>query len=58
MVNVVIQGLKKPSWVKRSRAMISPLSTNHGSNVIVDIKELKHTRLYEASGSRYRGVKN
>jgi len=41
MVNLVIDGLKKPSGVKRSRAMTWPLSKNHGSNVILDKKKLK-----------------
>jgi len=41
MVNLVIEGLRKPSGVKRSRAMMLPLSTNRGSKVIVDKKELK-----------------
>jgi len=41
MVNLVMEGLKKPSRVKRSRAMMSPLSKNRGSKVMVDKKELK-----------------
>jgi len=41
MVNLVIEGLKKLSMVKGSRAMMSPLSQNRGSKVIVDKKEVK-----------------
>jgi len=41
MVNLVIEGLKKPSGVKRSRAIMSPLSKNRGSKVLLDKKELK-----------------
>jgi len=41
MVNLVMEGVKKPSGVNRSRAMMSPLSNNHGSNLMVDKKELK-----------------
>ena len=41
MVNVVMEGLKKPGGVKRSRGMMSPQSKNRASNVIVDKKELE-----------------
>ena len=40
-MNLVIEGLKKPSGVNRSRAMISPLSKNRGSKEMVDKKKLK-----------------
>jgi len=40
MVNRVMEGLKKPSGVKRSRAMMSPLSKNRRSKVMVDKKKL------------------
>jgi len=38
--NLVVEGLKKPSGVKRSSAMTSPLSKNLGRREIVDKKEL------------------
>jgi len=41
MVNVVIEGLKKPSGVKRSRALMLPLSKARASKAIVDKMEVK-----------------